>query len=94
MKEFVKGMILAAGLLAVGVLVCFAGGCSSPTVSEPKYPEYDKWWTQSANTNSLEGLGTGDVYVYVYESVTTNLVVGANYLRHEVVTNRTEAVLL
>lgn len=92
MKEFVKGLALAAGLLAVGILVCFAGGCSSPSVSEPRYPEYDKWWSHSVNTNSFEGLGQGDVYVH--EFVTTNLVLGADGLRREIVTNRTEAVLL
>lgn len=94
MKEFVKGLVLATGLMAIGILVCFAGGCSSPAVSEPRYPEYDKWWMQSVNTNSFEGLGPGDVYVHEY--VTTNLVlsVPGGDIRREVVTNRTEAVLL
>lgn len=29
-------------------LACFASGCSSPAVSEPKYPEYHKWWETGA----------------------------------------------
>ena len=69
-------------------------GCAQiqqPT-AEPRYPEYDKWWTQSVNTNSFEGLGQGDVYVH--EFITTNIVIGAGSLRREIVTNRTEAVLL
>lgn len=83
----------ATGLVA-HILFAVLGGCAPlPTPSaEPRYPEYDKWWTQSANTNSLEGLGQGDVYVHEY--VTTNLVLGADGLRREIVTNRTEAVLL
>lgn len=81
-------LLLVYGLLVYGLLC----GCSSASVSEPKYPEYDKWWTQNVNTNSLEGLGQGDVYVH--EFVTTNLVLGADGLRREIVTNRTGAVLL
>lgn len=87
-----------------GLMLHFVCGCSSPAVSEPKYPEYDKWWAArhpipvvtydgtNVSTNSFEGLGQGDVYVHEY--VTTNLVLGADGLRREVVTNRTEAVLL
>lgn len=83
------GVVIVAGLIA---LVCALCGCSSPSYSEPRYPEYDKWWSHSVNTNSFEGLGQGDVYVH--EFVTTNLVLGADGLRREIVTNRTEAVLL
>lgn len=79
-------------VIVCGVVFHLLCGCSSTSVSEPRYPEYDKWWTQSVNTNSFEGLGQGDVYVHEY--VTTNLVLGADGLRREVVTNRTEAVLL
>lgn len=94
--EFTAGFLrwmlgwVVAVMAVIAVLA--VAGCSSPTVSEPKYPEYDKWWTQSVNTNSFEGLGQGDVYVR--EFVTTNLMLSADGLRREVVTNRTEAVLL
>lgn len=82
---------LLLGILC-GTLLQLLTGCSTPVSSEPKYPEYDKWWTQSVNTNSFEGLGQGDVHVH--EFVTTNLVLGADGLRREIVTNRMEAVLL
>lgn len=59
--------------------------------AEPRYPEYDKWWTRNVNTNSFEGLGQGDVYIH--EFVTTNIVLSADGLYCEVVTNITEAVL-
>lgn len=58
MKEFATGLITAVGLLAVGVLVCFAGGCSSPAVSEPAYPGYEKWWAESPS-------GTDNVFTEV-----------------------------
>lgn len=65
----------AAGLVA-HILFAVLGGCAPlpPPTAEPRYPEYDKWWTQSVNTNSLEDLGQGDVYVH--EFVTTNIVLG------------------
>ena len=82
---------LLLGVLC-GILLRLLTGCSTPISSGDRYPEYDKWWTQSVNTNSFEGLGQGDVYVH--EFVTTNLVLSADGLHRKIVTNRTEVVLL
>ena len=46
---------------------------------EPRYPEYNKWWTKSTNVN---------------EFTATNIVLRADGFYLEVVINRTETILL
>lgn len=58
------GVVIVAGLIALVFALC---GCSSPAVSqEPKYPEYEKWWTQDCQRRStnLDELGQGDILVF------------------------------
>lgn len=58
------GIVIVAGLIALVFALC---GCSSPAVSqEPKYSEYEKWWTQDCQRRStnLDELGPGDILVF------------------------------
>ena len=58
------GVVIVAGLIALVFALC---GCSSPVVSqEPKYPKYEKWWTQGCQRRStnLDELRSGDILVF------------------------------
>ena len=68
-------------ILAIGLVFFMLCGCAQvpQQTSEPRYPEYNKWWTKSTNAN---------------EFTTTNIVLGADGLCREVVINRTETILL
>lgn len=58
------GVVIVAELIALVFALC---GCSSPAVSqEPKYPKYEKWWTQDRQRRStnLDELGPGDILVF------------------------------
>ena len=58
------GVVIVAGFVALVFALC---GCSSPAVSqEPKYPKYEKWWTQGRQRRStnLDELGQGDILVF------------------------------
>lgn len=49
-----------------GLALKFLCGCSSLPVSEPAYPEYDKWWSgpEPRRSTNLSELGQGDILVF------------------------------
>lgn len=57
---------LLLGVLT-GVALKLVTGCSTPAVSEPAYPEYEKWWTEAPGprkSKNLSDLGQGDILVF------------------------------
>lgn len=71
----------ALTIFAIGLVFFMLCGCTQVPqhTPEPRYPEYNKWWTKSTNVN---------------EFTATNSVLGANGFCREVVINRTETILL
>ena len=71
----------ALTIFATGLVFFMLCGCAQVQqhTPEPRYPEYNKWWTKSSNVN---------------EFTATNIVLGANGFCREVVINRTETILL
>lgn len=65
----VAGTVFYAVLGYVSILLLLASllGCASPSVSDPAYPEYDKWWTETPGprrSTNLSELGQGDILVF------------------------------
>lgn len=52
--------------IVCGIVFHLLCGCSSPAVSEPKYPEYEKWWTlrKPKRSHDLGELSQGDILVF------------------------------
>ena len=71
----------ALAIFAIALVFFMLCGCAQvpQQTSEPRYPEYNKWWTKSTNVN---------------EFTATNIVLGADGLCREVVINRTKTILL
>lgn len=71
----------ALAIFAIGLMFFMLCGCAQvqQQTSEPRYPEYNKWWTKSTNVN---------------EFTATNIVLETNGFCREVVINRTETILL
>ena len=71
----------ALAIFAIGLVFFMLCGCTQvqQQAPEPRYPEYNKWWTKSTNAN---------------EFTTTNIVLGANGFCRKVVINRTETILI
>ena len=71
----------ALTVFATGLVFFMLCGCTQvpQQTPEPRYPEYNKWWTKSTSAN---------------EFTATNIVLRADELCLEVVINRTETILL
>ena len=71
----------ALAILATGLVFFMLCGCTQvpQQTPEPRYPEYNKWWTKSTSAN---------------EFTATSIVLRADWLCREVVINRTETILL
>lgn len=71
----------ALAVFALGLVFFMLCGCAQvpQQTPEPRYPEYNKWWTKSTSAN---------------EFTATNIVLGSNGFCREVVINRTETILL
>ena len=71
----------ALTVFATGLVFFMLCGCTQVRqhTPEPRYPEYNKWWTKSTSAN---------------EFTATNIVLRADGLYLEVVINRTETILL
>ena len=71
----------ALTVFATGLVFFMLCGCTQvpQQTLEPRYPEYNKWWTKSTSAN---------------EFTATNIVLGSNGFCREVVINRTETILL
>lgn len=78
---FFRWQKYALAILAIGLVFFMLCGCTQvpQRTPEPRYPEYNKWWTKSTNVN---------------EFTATNIVLRADWLCREVVINRTETILL
>ena len=77
---FGRGKYVLA-IFAIGLVFFMLCGCTQVPrqTPEPRYPEYNKWWTKSTSAN---------------EFTATNIVLGSNGFCREVVINRTETILL
>ena len=71
----------ALTVFATGLVFFMLCGCTQvpQQTPEPRYPEYNKWWTKRTSAN---------------EFTATNIIPGSNGFCREVVINRTETILL
>lgn len=62
-KYAIAGFAIGIWIHVLCAMLC---GCTSAPVSEPSYPEYDKWWTgpEPRRSANLSELGQGDVLVF------------------------------